>query len=132
MRIGVDSDGREIYIRHSILIDAIDHGKHTELLIDNGISIVSIYEFIRYKKDMLLNKLLLENSLEVIPIDNPVLLKAGEIFVKLRSKGKRVNESDIYIASSTLANNLKLYAKDRDFLEIKRCVDELKLQFVKD
>ena len=87
----------------TILIDAIDHGRHTDLLADeNSISVVSIYEFIRHKKRMLENKLLLEDSFETIAITNPTLLKAAEIFVKLREKGITVNENDIQIAAAAM------------------------------
>jgi predicted nucleic acid-binding protein len=115
-----------------MLIDAIDHGRHTELLNDNSISVISIYEFIRYKKKTLENKLLLENSFDIMPITNPVLLKAAEIFVKLKENGKKVSENDIYIASTALANDLMLYTKDKDFLEIKKYFQDLKIQFVND
>jgi predicted nucleic acid-binding protein len=117
----------------TILIDALDHGRHIDLLQgENSISVVSIYEFIRYKKKMLENKLLLEDSFDVIAITNPTLLKAAEIFVKLRQNGVTINENDIHIASAALVHNLKLYTKDRDFLEIKKHFEEFKMQFFKD
>jgi predicted nucleic acid-binding protein len=115
----------------TILIDAIDHGRHADLLnSDNSISIISIYEFIRYKKKPFENKLLLEGSFDVVGITNPILLKAAEIFVKLKEKGLVVNENDIYIASAALVNDLKLYTKDKDFLAIKRYFKDLKLRLV--
>ena len=115
----------------TMLIETIDHRRHTDLLDnENSISVVSIYEFIRYKKKMLENKLLLEDSFTVIAITNPVLLKAAEIFAKLKEKGLTLNENDIYIASTALANNLKLYTKDRDFLTIKKYFQDLKVQLV--
>lgn len=117
----------------TMLIEAIDHRRHADLLDgDNSISVVSIYEFIRYKKRMLENKLLLEGSFDVIAITNPVLLKAAEIFVKLKEKGLKVSENDVYIASTALTNNLKLYTKDKDFLTIKKHFQDLRVQFVRD
>ena len=117
----------------TVLIEAIDHGRHIDLLNnENSISVVSIYEFIRYKRRMLENKLLLENSFDVLPITNPVLLKAAEIFVSLKEKGLKVSENDIYIAATALTSNLKLYAKDKDFLTIKKYFQDLKVQFIKD
>ncbi len=117
----------------TILIDALEYGRHADLLQgENSISVVSIYEFIRYKKGMLENKLLLEDAFDVIAVTNPTLLKAAEIFVKLRQNGVTVNENDIHIASAALVYNLKLYTKDRDFLEIKKHFEELKIQLFKD
>lgn len=114
----------------TMLIDAIDHGRHVELLENSSISVVSIYEFIRYKKKTQENKLLLENSFNVLQLTNPTLLKAAEIFMKLKEKGIKVGENDIYIASAALANDLMLYTKDKDFLEIKKHFQDLKVQFV--
>ncbi len=116
----------------TILIEAIDYGRYSELLNDNSISVISIYEFIRYKKKPLENKLLLENSFDIMPINNPVLLKASEIFVRLKENGIKVGENDIYIAATALANRLRLYTKDKDFLEIKKYFQEFKVQFVND
>ncbi len=117
----------------SILIDAIDHGRHTDLLnSDNSISVISIYEFIRYKKRALENKLLLEDSFNVIGINNPILLKSTEIFVKLRAKGETISENDIYIAAAALSNSMRLYTKDRDFLQIKKHFKDFKLELISD
>ena len=117
----------------TVLIEAIDHGRHLDLLQnENSISVVSVYEFIRYKKKMLENKLLLENSFDVLPLTNPVLLKAAEIFVRLKERGLKVSENDIYIASTALAANMRLYTRDKDFLKIKKHFQDLKVQFVKD
>lgn len=117
----------------TMLIETIDHGRHMDLLNeDNSISIISIYEFIRYKKKMLENKLLLEDSFDTMEITNPVLLKAAEIFVKLKENGAIINENDIYIASTAIVNNLKLHTKDKDYLQIKKYFKDFKLQFVKD
>ena len=51
--------GERSVLDTSILIEAIDYGRHRDLLADDvSISIISIYEFIRYKKKPLENKLL--------------------------------------------------------------------------
>jgi predicted nucleic acid-binding protein len=117
----------------TMLIETLERRKYTGLLDgDNSISIVSIYEFIRHKKKMEENKLLLENAFDVIPMTNPTLLKAAEIFIKLKENGITINENDIHIASAAIVNNHRLYTKDKDFLKIKKYFEELKLQFVGD
>lgn len=122
---------KESILDTTMLIETIDHGRHIDLLNnENSISVVSIYEFIRYKKKMPENKLLLEGSFDVIPITNPVLLKAAEIFVKLKENGLTVNENDIYIAAAALTSNLRLYTKDKDFISIKKHFQNLKVQLV--
>ncbi len=115
----------------TMLVEAIDHGRHIDLLQnDNSISVVSVYEFIRYKRSMLENKLLLEDSFNVIAITNPILLKAAEIFARLKESGLKVSENDIYIASTALVNGLLLCTKDKDFLTIKKHFKDLKVQFI--
>ena len=63
-------------------------------------------------------------------INNPAVLKASEIFVKLKEKGLVVNENDIQIAAAAMISNSKLYTKDRDFLNIKKCFPNFKVQLV--
>jgi len=117
----------------TMLIETIEHGRHTGLLdVENSISIISLYEFIRHKKKMEENKLLLENSFNVISISNPTILKAAEIFLKLKENGITINENDIQIASAAMVNSLRLYTKDKDFLKIKANFEDFKLQFVGD
>lgn len=125
--------GEKSILDTTILIETIDRGRHMDLLSrDNSISIISIYEYIRYKKKTLANKLLLESSFDVIDITNPILLKSAEIFLRLKVNGVTVSENDIYIASAALVNNLKLYTKDRDFIEIRKYFGDLKMQFISD
>ena len=78
------------------------------------------------------NKLLLENSFDVIQISNPTILKSAEIFIKLKENGITINENDIHIASAAMVNGMRLYTKDKDFLQIKKHFGEFKLQFVGD
>lgn len=115
----------------TLLIEILDYERHTELLEnDNSICVVSIYEFIRHKKRSLENKLLLEGSFDVVQLANPVLLKASEIFRKLRENGVTVSENDIYIAAAAFTSGLALYTKDRDFLKIRKYFKELKVNFL--
>ncbi len=117
----------------TMLIEILERRRYTGLLDgDNSISIVSIYEFIRHKKKMEENKLLLENSFDVIPLTNPTLLKAAEIFIKLKENGITINENDIHIASAAIVHNLRLYTKDKDFTKIKKYFEEFKLHSVGD
>ena len=117
----------------TVLIDAIDHRRHLDLLERaQGLSIVSIYEFVRYKSRKEENKLLLENSFEVIGIDNAVVLKAAEIFSTLKINGITISDNDVYIAASAIVHGLKLYTKDKDFLFIKKHFKEFKVEVLQD
>ncbi len=118
----------KILLDTSMLIDIFDKGGDTGILKSECyLSVVSVYEYIRYKHNAEEQKLLLEGAFETINFSNPIILMASEIFVKLKKAGKLINENDVYIAASAIANKLKLYTKDSDFKEIKKLFPEFRL-----
>lgn len=118
----------KVLLDTSILIDIFDKNGDRQILESECyISVLSIYEYIRYKKNPEEQKLLLEGAFETINFSNPIILKASEIFVKLRKTGKAVNENDVYIAASAMANNIRLFTMDKDFKEIKKLFPEFKV-----
>ncbi|RLE93438.1 MAG: hypothetical protein DRN04_07060 [Thermoprotei archaeon] len=94
------------------------------------LSVISIYEYIRYKKDKKFYKTKLEQAFTVLQLDNNILEKAAEIFTKLKEKGTPVSENDIYIAATALAYDLELYTKDTDYQKIAEVEPKLKLKFI--
>ncbi len=74
--------------------------------------------------------MLLEGAFETINFSNPIILKASEIFTKLKKAGKLVNENEVYIAASAIVNKLRLYTKDHDFKEIKKLFPELQITVI--
>jgi tRNA(fMet)-specific endonuclease VapC len=120
-----------ILLDTSMLIDIFDkNGDKSLLESECYLSVISIYEYVRYKRYTEEQKLLLEGAFETVNFSNPIILKASEIFAKLKKAGKLVNENDIYIAASAIANNLKLYTKDHDFKEIKNLFPELQVTLI--
>ncbi len=121
----------KVLLDTSILIDIFDRDGDSQILESECyISVVSIYEYIRYKRNSEEQKLLLEGAFETINFSNPIILKASEIFVKLKKTGKAVNENDVYIAASAMVNKLKLFTKDADFKEIKKLFPEFKVSVI--
>ena len=121
----------KVLLDTSILIDIFDRDGDSQILESECyISVVSIYEYIRYKRNSEEQKLLLEGAFETINFSNPIILKASEIFVKLKKTGKTVNENDVYIAASAMVNKLKLFTKDADFKEIKKLFPEFKVSVI--
>ena len=119
----------KVLLDTSMLIDIFDKSGDTGILESECcLSVISIYEYIRYKHNVEEQKLLLEDAFEIVNFSNPIILKASEIFVKLKKAGKLINENDVYIAASAIANKLKLYTKDRDFKEIKKLFSEFQLE----
>ncbi len=118
----------KILLDTSVLIEIFDYGKGKDLLRNEcAISIVSVYEYMRYKDKAKETMELLENAFDIIPLDDIVILSASNIFKKLKEKGTMVNENDIYIAASAIAYGLRLYTKDSDFLKIKNVFKTFKL-----
>ncbi|MCL5093245.1 MAG: type II toxin-antitoxin system VapC family toxin [Candidatus Marsarchaeota archaeon] len=118
----------KILLDTSVLIEIFDYGKGKDLLRNEcAISIVSVYEYMRYKDKAEETMELLENAFDIIPLDDIVILSASNIFKKLKEKGTMVNENDIYIAASAIAYGLRLYTKDSDFLKIKNVFKTFKL-----
>lgn len=112
----------------SALISILD-GEGDKKLLENEchLSIVSIYEFIRYKRNYEEHKLLLEDAFEIISITNSIVLKASEIFVRLKKSGLVIDENDIYIAATAIVSGLKLYTLDKDFMKVKKLFPEMQL-----
>ncbi len=115
----------------SALIEIFDRNKHRNLL-DNDcqISIVSVYEYIRYKKEKEGAKLFLEGAFETFGLSNPIILMAARIFITLKEKGITVKENDVYIAATALVNGADLYTKDKDFLEIRKHFKDLRIRML--
>lgn len=122
-----------ILLDTSVLIEILDKRSLLNLIEREElyISIISIYEYIRYKKDKEFFKKRLEESFTILGLDNKALLKSAEIFEILKKKGKFVSENDVYIAATAIANNLELWTKDTDFEKIKTLFPELKLNLLK-
>ncbi len=112
----------------SIIIDIFDREGNKDLLENQCyLSVISIYEYIRHKRNQQEQKLLLEGAFDILNFSNPILLKASEIFGKLKKAGKLVNENDVYIAATAIANQLAFYTMDKDFKEIKKLVPEFQV-----
>ena len=117
-----------ILLDTSIIIDIFDREGNRELLENEcHLSVISIYEYIRHKRNHEEQKLLLEGAFDIINFSNPILLKASEIFGKLKKAGKLVNENDVYIAATAIANKLSFYTTDNDFKEIKKLFPEFQV-----
>lgn len=123
---------QRILLDTSILIEILDREKYLELIQAEEVylSVISIYEYIRYKKDKKFYKTKLEQAFTVLQLDNNILEKAAEIFTKLKEKGTPVSENDIYIAATALAYDLELYTKDTDYQKIAEVEPKLKLKFI--
>ena len=79
------------------------------------ISVITLYEFCRGKVEPARAKAILEEICMVIGLENDVILKAMEIWRKLR--GSRVDERDLLIASTAISKRLPLYTRNLKHFE---------------
>jgi len=74
---------------------------------------ITLYEFVRGTKDIPKAKRLLEESFSVIFHDNPITQKASEIWVKVKGRGKILDDRDILIGAVSAVKNLPLLTRNR-------------------
>ncbi len=58
-------------------------------------------------------------SIKIFDFDTVSAIESAKIEKQLISKGKKIEESDVFIAGICLSNNSKLITLDKDFLEVK-------------
>lgn len=99
--------GKGVLIDTDVLIEYIKGRR--ELPSDpRFISEITLYEFIRGTKDSYEAKKLLEEDFIVIFHDNDILRNAAEMWKKLRSQGKLVDDRDLLIAATSISRDLPL------------------------
>ncbi|MCS7365894.1 MAG: type II toxin-antitoxin system VapC family toxin [archaeon GB-1867-035] len=81
---------------------------------DLYISIISLYEFIRGRSDYIEVKDVLEDLFTIIPIDNNVLIKATEIWRKLKKQGDLIDDRDLLIGATAISNKIPLLTKNTE------------------
>lgn len=69
------------------------------------------------------------DSLNIVGVEEHFHL-AAKITAELMRSGKRVNDLDTMIASSCVANNLRLITADEDFKKIKEALPGLELSLI--
>lgn len=76
------------------------------------ISIITLYEFIRGKADPTLAKGLLEEIFDVVPLDNRVVSTATEIWRELRGLDVSLDDRDLLIGATAIANGVPLLTRN--------------------
>lgn len=77
-------------------------------------------------------KKLLEESFNIVGIDNEVIEVYCKLYDELRKKGTIIPDVDLIIASTAISKKLRLMTKDRDFekLKIVKWVDEGSIRII--
>jgi predicted nucleic acid-binding protein len=100
-----------------VAIDVIKSYKDKE---EAAITIINKYELMKGKKFLDDNVIdLFISSLKIYYLGEEEAAEAVTIHKELTKQGKMINELDIFIAGTAIANNELLVAMDRDFGNIK-------------
>jgi len=86
-----------------------------------AISIITLIEVLRGLKTEKRKKVkeLLEESFDVLNINNQVIETYCSIYRNLKEKGVLVPDADILIAATAISNNMALKTGDKHFKELK-------------
>lgn len=112
---------RNLLVDADFLID-VEKGKERLPREQLFLSVLSLYEFIRGRKDYEDVKRIMESSFVIVSLSNDIILKATEIYRDLREKGEILDERDLLIGASAIVlgipiktRNKKHYEKLKDY-----------------
>ncbi len=82
-----------------------------------AISVITVIEVVRGVEEAKRQnvKRLLEESFDVIGLENQVILSYCDLYSSLKSDGNLLPDADLLVASSAMAHDLVLKSKDNDF-----------------
>jgi len=81
------------------------------------VSIITVYEFIRGRKDFLKAKKLIEEIAVSLDVDNKVIAKATEIWRTLKKEGQLIDDRDLLIGATAIVYDLHLYTGNKEHFE---------------
>jgi len=104
-----------ILVDTDALIDSLREGKR----LGDAISVLTALEYLRGipEEEREEAKRLLEESFDIIGLDNSVILKYCELYEKLRSRGEIVSDTDLIISATAIAKKMKLLTKNYKHFE---------------
>ncbi len=99
------------------IIDMIRSSKYEH----GSISIITLIEFLRGIKDERRSKIkkLLEESFEVVWLDNDVIQLYCKMYQELKENGELLPDADLLIAATAISKGLDLVSNDIHFEKLK-------------
>lgn len=96
-------------------------------LITIFISAITLFELLMgaTSQDKINDIEILTQDISILPFDEEVAKKASEIYLELRSKNKKIEFRDIFIAATSIVNNKPLLTLNRKHFSR---ITELKIQ----
>ncbi|RDD53684.1 MAG: type II toxin-antitoxin system VapC family toxin [Candidatus Korarchaeota archaeon NZ13-K] len=105
-----------VLVDTDVLID-VEKGKASLPRTQLFISWISLYEFLRGRRDFEAAKERMERVFTVLPPMNDVLKKAIEIYRDLKIRGEMIDERDLIVAATAISNGLPLLTRNRKHYE---------------
>ncbi|HIE23834.1 MAG TPA: type II toxin-antitoxin system VapC family toxin [Candidatus Korarchaeota archaeon] len=107
---------KAVMVDTDFLID-VERGKASLPKAQLFLSWISLYEFLRGRKDFLIAKEKLEKVFIILLPSNEVLRKSVEIYRDLRSRGELIEERDLLVGATAISFGLPLLTKNRSHYE---------------
>jgi predicted nucleic acid-binding protein len=87
-----------------------------------AISVITLIEVLRGigARKRLQAKKLLEESFEVLNLDNKTIELYCSLYQKLKSEGKSIPDADLLIAATAITQNMSLKTRDEHFERLKK------------
>jgi len=101
-----------------VLIEMLREKRH-EVGAISTISLIEVLRGIEAKKRPK-TKQLLEESFDLLNIDNPIIETYCTLYDKLKTTGTPVPDADLLIAATAIANNTELKTKDEHFKRLEK------------
>ena len=94
-----------------------------------AISVITLIEILRGvpKNKRKTIKRLLEETFDIIGINNNTILKYCELYEALKRSGSLISDADLLIAACASTYNLKLKTMDKDFERLKELGLDIKI-----
>lgn len=101
----------------SFLLDMLKEKRFEE----GSISVITLIEILRgiRKEKRAMVKKLLEESFDVIRLDNKIIETYCELYNELKKGGLAMPDADLLIASAAISKKLRLKTKDKGFEKLK-------------
>ena len=107
---------RRVMIDTDVLID-VEKGRSSLPRAQLFISWVSLYEFLRGRRDFSEAKRRLEKVFTVLILNNEVVEKSVEIYRELKSNGLLIDDRDLLIGATAIVFDLPLLTKNKSHYE---------------
>lgn len=102
----------------NVVIDMLKKKKYRA----EAIPVITVIEVLRGVKEEKRTRIkqLLEDSFDVLSLENRVILNYCQLYRELKSEGESLSDADLLVASTAIAHGLTLKSKDSHFERLEK------------